>query len=166
MRGTTRVRYVDHSAPPISTHVPHAGHDMCSTCALANPKISTHVPHAGHDLVLIYRMLITTLISTHVPHAGHDAILHQPEDDETNFNSRAPCGARLHMLGLFSAKIQYLVILRAKTPENICIFTKNFVNPTRTSRSIQPIEGSHQKSSSPSESYPLLIPTCSILFFQ
>ena len=68
-------------------------------------------------------LLILAVISTHVPHAGHDHRDRLSLAVHGDFNSRAPCGARLHMLGLFSAKIQYLVILRAKTPENICIFT-------------------------------------------
>ena len=39
-------------------------------------------------------------ISTHTPHAGRDATIKMAEDGVTDFNSHAPCGARLKELGI------------------------------------------------------------------
>ena len=56
-------------------------------------RISTHVPHAGHDF-LANRPTSEFKISTHVPHAGHDGETPVISANATDFNSRAPCGAR------------------------------------------------------------------------
>ena len=49
MRGTTEFADETLRAVPISTHVPHAGHDIQLIAATLLRRISTHVPHAGHD---------------------------------------------------------------------------------------------------------------------
>ena len=58
--------------------------------------ISIHVPLAGHDLGLLDGLPVFGQISIHVPLAGHDARAGaQRRRPYSNFNPRAPCGARL-----------------------------------------------------------------------
>ena len=71
MRGTTRLHDLPYRNSSISTHVPHAGHDRSEDFSRGDVRISTHVPHAGHD----QRVLLDG-------------------DAPSDFNSRAPCGAR------------------------------------------------------------------------
>ena len=123
MRGTTDELRVLFQVLCISTHVPHAGHDHLFQIDLYNETNFNSRAPCGARLEYSTIAVDNISISTHVPHAGHDYFAFALLLFLVHFNSRAPCGARLHMLGLFSAKIQYLVILRAKTPENICIFT-------------------------------------------
>ena len=84
-------------------------------------KISTHAPLAGRDGSLVYRLQVArifqptrplrgattridglpfaSIISTHAPLAGRDsAKAVEPKTDTANFNPRAPCGARPHVL--------------------------------------------------------------------
>ena len=104
-------------APVISTHAPLAGRDaLVLDGALVEHRISTHAPLAGRDN-LIKGVNVTIGISTHAPLAGRDAggktascgeLIFQPtrplrgatrkkvlfSASVTNFNPRAPCGAR------------------------------------------------------------------------
>ena len=55
--------------------------------------ISIHAPHAGRDL-RAGRDNLRQLISIHAPHAGRDGCSSSARTCWTNFNPRAPCGAR------------------------------------------------------------------------
>ena len=58
--------------------------------------ISIHAPLAGRDLHGL-RLLLGRDISIHAPHAGRDTNPNKPGTGNTDFNPRAPCGARLNM---------------------------------------------------------------------
>ena len=84
--------------------------------------ISIHAPHAGRDQLFFPTLLLLSLfqstrpmrgatakrpigsriarISIHAPHAGRDCQAAHREPYCTNFNPRAPCGARLDVLFL------------------------------------------------------------------
>ena len=117
MRGTTSSPKGEEKCCRISTHVPHAGHDINRSGVSIIRKnfnsrapcgarlyplrnlwvvlnISTHVPHAGHDRLALGRVILVCGISTHVPHAGHDGRDADKLRNAVDFNSRAPCGAR------------------------------------------------------------------------
>ena len=86
--------------PPLS-HTLHLHFNPRAPCGArhkdaeknSSGDISIHVPHAGHDQadILMARMIS---ISIHVPHAGHDRLHQRFRLSPTDFNPRAPCGAR------------------------------------------------------------------------
>ena len=101
----------------ISIHAPHAGRDGAGLeippeVMNFNPRapcgarrgqlgrqvgaiaISIHAPHAGRDIETEFNQS-TREISIHAPHAGRDASARRAGASATNFNPRAPCGARL-----------------------------------------------------------------------
>ena len=57
-------------------------------------QISIHVPLAGHDYPRDDGYSRTDGISIHVPLAGHDGCRTSSSRCDSNFNPRAPCGAR------------------------------------------------------------------------
>ena len=57
-------------------------------------------PMRGTTVPVPHRIL-ELLISTHVPRAGHDGVVDGKDVKSMNFNSRAPCGARLRGRSLF-----------------------------------------------------------------
>ena len=75
---------------------PMRGTTKAGRCCACNSWISTHVPHAGHDLGVFGFQTLDICISTHVPHAGHDCAPRRRCPRTCDFNSRAPCGARLY----------------------------------------------------------------------
>ena len=100
----------------ISTHVPHAGHDEEAETKIRQvtnfnsraPCGARRLPHARLVNRRVFQLTCpmrgTTcadhcgscnrIISTHVPHAGHDGRVRVGISELSNFNSRAPCGAR------------------------------------------------------------------------
>ena len=100
----------------ISIHVPREGHDLrillmiCPSCHF-NPRaprgarrvvwcifarlkiISIHVPREGHDLATT-KAEYNPIISIHVPREGHDPRPPMHRIKGTDFNPRAPRGAR------------------------------------------------------------------------
>ena len=62
----------------------------------------------------------TKLISIHAPHAGRDSALKMIHSAPTNFNPRAPCGARhiLNGLALVWPKFQSTRPMRGATEED------------------------------------------------
>ena len=95
MRGTTNKFYNNIATVNISTHVPHAGHD----CSYRRPSafhfsFQLTCPMRGTTWSIEYRRGRSP-ISTHVPHAGHDCLDGRVLRKVRDFNSRAPCGARL-----------------------------------------------------------------------
>ena len=56
--------------------------------------ISIHVPREGHDITAV-RFMATLAISIHVPREGHDKKRRNLHIIPSNFNPRAPRGARL-----------------------------------------------------------------------
>ena len=116
MRGTTKIPTSVSPRAKISTHVPHAGHDgiitphYCYslpfqlTCPMRGTTSNFFFRLATSSFQLTCPMRGTTWIvfpgmpfrgiSTHVPHAGHDFFPLRLPSFGTNFNSRAPCGAR------------------------------------------------------------------------
>ena len=93
--------------------------------------ISTHAPLAGRDHNAVDRSH-NVLISTHAPLAGRDFWGRLHRGCLTNFNPRAPCGARPapHFGGVFSKKFQPTRPLRGATNLScgLCGKNKNF-NP-------------------------------------
>ena len=72
MRGTTRMTGTPFSTLNISTHVPHAGHDVFNAyCPAATPPFQLTCPMRG-TTPIIPKPFAVLKISTHVPHAGHD----------------------------------------------------------------------------------------------
>ena len=105
----------------ISTHTPLAGRDVPLTAShprkggfqLTRPlrgatqrlfsalnvwNISTHTPLAGRDRVLWLFLMRFAIISTHTPLAGRDGSGLDFSAENYNFNSHAPCGARLSQI--------------------------------------------------------------------
>ena len=79
--------------PRISTHAPLAGRDAGRLCFSWQRPISTHAPLAGRDHLKWWpRPQID--ISTHAPLAGRDTPQRPDFCELSNFNPRAPCGAR------------------------------------------------------------------------
>ena len=118
MRGTTQSLRCERSSKQFQLTCPMRGTTLPVATITILTIISTHVPHAGHDLPLPDQSAIaltfqltcpmrgTTTppadcafapyISTHVPHAGHDRTHRRLRICSVHFNSRAPCGARPH----------------------------------------------------------------------
>ena len=82
--------------------------------------ISTHAPLAGRDHNAVDRSH-NVLISTHAPLAGRDFWGRLHRGCLTNFNPRAPCGARPapHFGGVFSKKFQPTRPLRGATEHRV-----------------------------------------------
>ena len=101
----------------ISIHAPRAGRDLGSmpsrlAVLYFNPRapcgarlhllpefrlvfdISIHAPRAGRDALVGGQRPDLCGISIHAPRAGRDRIGPRPVRDESDFNPRAPCGAR------------------------------------------------------------------------
>ena len=84
------------NGPIISIHVPREGHDAySSSLSVSGVHISIHVPREGHDMLLCGDMRSRSTISIHVPREGHDSTPRHSTAMTTNFNPRAPRGARL-----------------------------------------------------------------------
>ena len=64
---------------------------------LGQLTISIHAPHAGRDdnIIQLHKL---NWISIHAPHAGRDHLWPVYTWTTHNFNPRAPCGARPHIL--------------------------------------------------------------------
>ena len=94
-RGTTNaIALMEVHMPEFQSTCPARGTTFQVTPCPARPKnISIHVPREGHDVNNIVRRLCR-VISIHVPREGHD---HGPQSQcclLTDFNPRAPRGAR------------------------------------------------------------------------
>ena len=77
----------------ISTHAPLAGRDRKRGERKTFVIISTHAPLAGRDF-LSFALALLFFISTHAPLAGRDSNFAKFLNGNTDFNPRAPCGAR------------------------------------------------------------------------
>ena len=108
---------VSHGDGAISIHAPHAGRDQersCRTCRSRNfnPRAPCGARHEGAKKMLTENIFQSTRpmrgatlfpsscrkrgnISIHAPHAGRDSKIVVSISTITNFNPRAPCGARL-----------------------------------------------------------------------
>ena len=78
-----------------NSHAPCGARPVMTMRAKSATLISTHTPLAGRDAVLAVRRDISA-ISTHTPLAGRDCIPGRDQKWHDDFNSHAPCGARLH----------------------------------------------------------------------
>ena len=58
------------------------------------PQISTHTPRVGRDKSGGHQQRLR-FISTHTPRVGRDMCVRVRRNPHSNFNSHAPCGARL-----------------------------------------------------------------------
>ena len=93
-RGTTRRLLVRCLVRLISIHVPREGHDRLAGWAYPpRPAISIHVPREGHDLATNDPRNMTK-ISIHMPREGHDKVVTAGKAALSDFNPRAPRGAR------------------------------------------------------------------------
>ena len=93
-RGATRGRIIIGHLNGISTHAPYAGCDICDLHPGTDGlRISTHVPHMGRD-ILDPQSEPLDVISTHAPHTGRDTSTDTGKRRRSNFNPRAPHGAR------------------------------------------------------------------------
>ena len=80
----------------ISIHAPLAGCDASAICCCASARlISIHAPLAGCDLKG-HTSVFRGKISIHAPLAGYDGFHNSHLPICSNFNPRAPCGARHH----------------------------------------------------------------------
>ena len=70
---------------------------------LGRSSISIRAPRAGRDLSKYSRKLLIVLISIRAPRAGRDIFSTLTFVNNINFNPRAPCGARLFLLGIQSS---------------------------------------------------------------
>ena len=118
LAGRDPVECSSSDADGISTHAPLAGRDRRARVDDGKPRlISTHAPLAGRDYSVFPFSTTVEVISTHAPLAGRDEHSitgdigegFQPTRplrgattrtkgkslDNTDFNPRAPCGARL-----------------------------------------------------------------------
>ena len=117
-RGATRAIWIPHSwRKYFNPRAPCGARQRQHDALLRQPLISIHAPHAGRDaetatVWVKYTKFQSTRpmrgatakrpigsriarISIHAPHAGRDCQAAHREPYCTNFNPRAPCGARL-----------------------------------------------------------------------
>ena len=95
LRGATSVRSRCNNYKFISTHAPLAGRDGITLgWIILYVLISTHAPLAGRDLLASVPYPCDGWISTHAPLAGRDTATLRRRRIPTDFNPRAPCGAR------------------------------------------------------------------------
>ena len=80
-------------AQEISIHAPRAGRDGRKVGDGHNMRISIHAPRAGRDIEPS-RLPGAGIISIHAPRAGRDDYPDPPNQSRSDFNPRAPCGAR------------------------------------------------------------------------
>ena len=129
MRGATSRDRADGDIDEVSIHAPHAGRDpttkgyLCFGCGFQSTRpmrgatltdedanssggVSIHAPHAGRDSG--GKATVTTHdVSIHAPHAGRDVRKQYEGTAQWSFNPRAPCGARLSTLCLFSCRQRF-----------------------------------------------------------
>ena len=87
-----RVRFGQYQ---ISIHAPRVGRDVDGISGHADAEISIHAPRVGRDLLL--EVIENNIdISIHAPRVGRDYPLDYGGAYPTDFNPRAPCGARLY----------------------------------------------------------------------
>ena len=80
--------------PTISIHAPRVGRDANDSCIDLQLLISIHAPRVGRDITMYCTGRVRP-ISIHAPRVGRD--LQQVFvyfSIRSNFNPRAPCGAR------------------------------------------------------------------------
>ena len=93
LAGRDKVVSITSDRGRISTHAPLAGRDLTTLRSRSKNCISTHAPLAGRDFHW-WSFVSAYYISTHAPLAGRDRIRGDFFPRRTNFNPRAPCGAR------------------------------------------------------------------------
>ena len=98
VRGATVGRRAARQRVDISIHAPRAGRDFSVHHDMTASNISIHAPRAGRDRRNPYAPLIRK-ISIHAPRAGRDSRPFYSSNMISNFNPRAPCGARRRNLG-------------------------------------------------------------------
>ena len=98
LRGATSGKVVYHPQVRISTHAPLAGRDLACCKWERFYNISTHAPLAGRDTIKRRRAGAGEKISTHAPLAGRDKEEYSALVWLSDFNPRAPCGARLPLV--------------------------------------------------------------------
>ena len=77
----------------ISIHAPRVGRDGTAGNANTVGDISIHAPRVGRDGALS-QDLPGDPISIHAPRVGRDCPIRTQNEEDANFNPRAPCGAR------------------------------------------------------------------------
>ena len=103
VRGATQLHRALADYVDISIHAPRAGRDRRSaSSSMTASSISIHAPRAGRDRDNGRRRKDGAAISIHAPRAGRDAALIGWGVYIRNFNPRAPCGARLSPIFMFS----------------------------------------------------------------
>ena len=101
-RGATDFEFDEETDSIISTHTPLAGRDASAS----NIIISTHTPLAGRDRDgQVCRQ--DSHISTHTPLAGLDHVLYKNQNNNYNFYSHAPRGARQYKLHIQGTKADF-----------------------------------------------------------
>ena len=98
VRGATAVVMAGVFDFAISIHAPRAGRDyFLNKSWLQKLHISIHAPRAGRD-ARDGPPSTGGRISIHAPRAGRDSCRSSWRSRHTDFNPRAPCGARPHIL--------------------------------------------------------------------
>ena len=107
MRGATRQKWESDLDNKFQSTRPMRGATRDSFNRQVRVGISIHAPHAGRD-ILAYNKSIKRGISIHAPHAGRDlASLGAMFHSDTDFNPRAPCGARLMQAQARTAQVPF-----------------------------------------------------------
>ena len=92
--GATDIKCARLMVLPISIHAPRVGRDHYCATAREYYAISIHAPRVGRDLRKRDFRDIVSAISIHAPRVGRDKSIIWSLCTLTNFNPRAPCGAR------------------------------------------------------------------------
>ena len=95
MRGATWCKRTYHASFSISIHAPHAGRDLKSSSSPLAFPISIHAPHAGRDRRRSRSRSSQTNFNPRAP-CGARPPPNTPLRSASHFNPRAPCGARLN----------------------------------------------------------------------
>ena len=102
IRGATAVLVSEAVFEDISIHAPHTGRDAPAGAVVCIEVISIHAPHTGRDTPRTFSAFIPALFQSTRPIRGATAQSIITTSAPTNFNPRAPYGARL---GLKPCKI-------------------------------------------------------------
>ena len=94
IRGATAVLVSEAVFEDISIHAPHTGRDAPAGAVVCIEVISIHAPHTGRDTPRTFSAFIPALFQSTRPIRGATAQSIITTSAPTNFNPRAPYGAR------------------------------------------------------------------------
>ena len=129
IRGATAVLVSEAVFEDISIHAPHTGRDAPAGAVVCIEVISIHAPHTGRDTPRTFSAFIPALFQSTRPIRGATAQSIITTSAPTNFNPRAPYGARpgrqdrmRHTQPHFNPRAPYGARLGLKPCKIICIY--------------------------------------------